>query len=325
MPTPVPLTASVVIPTYVRADYLRSCLTHLASQSYSIESIVVVDSSPDTRTRELIESEFPTTRYLRNELGAGHTAASRAIGFGAVTTDVVAFADDDTEPAPDWLEKLLAPYADPAVGAVGGRVINGIPGEEDLGNGQIGMLLPNGMLTGNFSAVTDRVIEVDHMLGASMSFRRTALQSVGGIRDYYPGPCLREETDPALRVGRAGWRVLFTPFATVRHNSGPYAKGRRFDLRYVYYGARNHQVLLWSTLGPGDGRLRRSWRGLASHRLREQRSAIGRLYRRESDPIPAIRTILGTTARSAADVAGTLAGTAVGASLWRAESRDGRG
>ena len=241
------VTASVVIPTYNRRDHLRTCLTHLAGQSHRPVEVVVVDASPGTETRVMVAGDFPWVTYLRNERGAGSTATSRAIGVRASSGDVIAFLDDDAYAEPDWLEQLLVPYEDATVGGVGGRALNGQRGEENEGHGQVGMFLPNGTLTGNFAADPGRVIEVDHMLGANMSLRRCALEAVGGIRDTYPGTCLREETDPALRLRRAGWRLLFTPAALVRHVAGPYAKGHRFDLRYVYFAQRNHVVLLAAT------------------------------------------------------------------------------
>jgi GT2 family glycosyltransferase len=175
----------------------------------------------------------------------------------AVTADIVAFIDDDAFAEPDWLAQLLGRYSDPGVGAVGGRARNGQPGEEAEGLGEIGLLLPNGLLTGYFAADPGRDVEVDHLLGANMSVRRDIVEQLGGIQDHYPGTCLREETDIALRMRRAGYRVVYTPEAVVEHVAGPYARGRRFDLRYKYYGERNHLVLLARTLGMTDPHFRR--------------------------------------------------------------------
>jgi hypothetical protein len=93
-----------------------------------------------------------------------------------------------------------------------------------------------------------------------MSVRREVLLALGGIRDNYPGTCLREESDMFLRVRQAGHRIVYTPSAVVTHVAAPYVHGRRFDLRYHYYGHRNHIVLLTSTIGtrePADPPLRR--------------------------------------------------------------------
>lgn len=256
MPAALP-SVSVVIATYNRASHLAICLDHLEKQTHVPDDIAVVDASPGPETRELIDRQFPNVRYLRNPNGAGSTATSRAIGIAATIGEIVAFLDDDAYAEPAWLENLLIRYADPDVGAVGGRAVNGQPGEESEGLGQIGRFLPNGSLTGFFAADPGRDVVVDHLLGANMSVRRSAVEDVGGIHDHYPGTCLREETDIALRLGLAGYRIVFTPAAVVRHVAGPYAKGRRFDLRYTYYAHRNHLVLLARTVGVRDPRFRR--------------------------------------------------------------------
>ncbi len=316
------VTASVVIPTYNRRDHLRTCLTHLAAQTRHPVEVVVVDASPEDGTRTLVADEFPWVTYLRNDRGAGSTATSRAIGVRASTGEVLAFLDDDAYAEPDWLEELLAPYADASVGGVGGRALNGQPGEEEEGRGQIGMFLPNGTLTGNFAADPGRVIEVDHMLGANMSLRRSALEGVGGIRDTYPGTCLREETDPALRLKRAGWLLLYTPAAVVRHVAGPYAKGRRFDLRYVYYGQRNHVVLLAAT--GCDTELRRYLPWAVGQARREVISGVRRAVRESEGVTATARSLASGGVRGGAVLTGVGVGLVRGARARSLERQRGR-
>ena len=79
---------------------------------------------------------------------------------------------------------------------------------------------------------------------------------MGASGDFYPGTGLREETDIALRMRRRGIRIVYTPFAVVEHVGGRYARGRRFDARYRYFGARNHVVLLATSLGWSDPHVR---------------------------------------------------------------------
>src|SRR6202035_189572 len=113
----------------------------------------------------------------------------------------------------------------------------------------IGLLLEDGTLTGNFAADPGRTLPVDHLLGANMAFRRSVIESLGGIRDGYAGTCIREETDLCLRVAHAGYRLTYTPDAVVEHVAAPYAKGERFDLRYAYWAQKNHLILLIRNFG----------------------------------------------------------------------------
>jgi GT2 family glycosyltransferase len=305
--------ASVVVVTYNRPEHVRTCLERLATQTERPAETVVIDASLDDATYRVVTEDFPEVVYLRNPFGAGSTATSRNIGLNVVKSDIIAFLDDDAYAYPNWLEELLSVYEDPSVGGVGGRVSNDRPGEELEGVSEIGMFLPNGTLTGYFAADPGRVIEVDHLLGASMSFRRQLLVDLGGIHDAYPGTCLREESDIALRVKFAGWKVMFTPTAVVDHVAGPYAKGRRFDLRYTYYGNRNHLVLLSRVVGPTAPQFRRYLGVAAEEALFDVRRAFtaalnvrGRGLRKTS------RTFAGGILRAGAIGSGVAAGLAAG-------------
>jgi GT2 family glycosyltransferase len=318
-------TASVVIATYRRPAFVEECLDHLERQSVPPERIIVVDASPDHETRDVV-SRHPGVEYRRNERGIGATATSRAIGITDLEEDVVAFIDDDAFAEPDWLERLLEPYDDPAVAAVGGRALNGQPGEEHDGLGRIGLLLPDGRLTGHFAADPGRVLDVDHMLGANMSVRMSVVRDLGGIRDFYPGTCLREETDIALRIRRAGLRIVYTPFARVRHVAGVYARGRRFDTRYRYFGARNHVVLLATTLGYRDPHFR-SWLRTAARQVGRSVIDGARSVRdpERTDLRSKARGVAGGGWRALVDTVGTAAGLAVSVRDVRTVRRAERG
>lgn len=301
-------TAVVVVATYRRPDHVRTCLEHIRRQTVEPERIVVVDASPDELTRAVVD-DFPGVEYRRNDLGVGLLATSRALGVQGVTEDVIAFIDDDAYAEPQWLAEILAAYDDPAVGAVGGRADNDQPGEELEGWDRIGRLLPDGTLTGNFGADPGRVIETDHMLGANMTVRADALRSIGGIHDHYPGTCLREDSDLALRVKVAGWKVVFAPRAAVLHVAGEYAKGKRFDLRYRFYGARNHILLLTTVLGWGDPHLVRHLGRMLAGMAAEIGSGVGAIAHKPG-LVAKARSIVGGFARAGADLVGTVAGLA---------------
>jgi len=246
------------------------------------------------------------------------------MALAASTQDVLVFLDDDANADADWLEWLLVPYADAGVAAVGGRARNGQPGEESEGTGQIGKLLRNGRLTGNFAADPGHDVDVDHLLGANMSIRRSVLLDLGGIRDYYPGTCLREESDIFLRVRAAGHRIVYTPRAVVTHVAAPYARGRRFDLRYHYFGHRNHVVLLVRTLGARDPRTRR----YVGATLRDDVvgaiwAGIGALGDRGSSARARVRRGGGSVLRGGTALAGLVTGSVAAARLQRRDGRPG--
>ncbi len=295
------MTVSVIIVTLSRPDCVRRCVDHLRAQTRQPEEVIVVDSSANNLTRDVVEG-FPGIVYTRNENGFGRMTASRNIGLKYAKGDVIAFLDDDAFAHPGWLENLLATYGDPDVGAVGGRALNHQPGEERCGVEVIGRLLPNGTHTGNFGADPGRIVEVDHLMGCNMSFRRDVLAKLGGFREDYPGISgVREDTDMCLRVRRANFRLLFNPAAAVDHIGAPQMVGRRFDTRYAYYSARNHVVMLARNGGP----LGRYIIWLAVSSMREF-----------------VRRLGGAVARLLANAIGTCAGIVSAARLIGKSGRD---
>jgi GT2 family glycosyltransferase len=284
------------------------------------EKIVVVDSSPENHTKNVV-ARYPDVVYLRNDAGVGTTATSRAIAVEHTTCDVIAFLDDDSVPLPDWLAAMLRAYEDPGVVAVGGRVVNSAEEAASADPTNIGKFLPNGRLTGNFAADPGYVVEVAHLLGANMSYRRTSISQVGGIREFYPGTCAREDTDLGLRMWQSGMRVVFNPAATVNHISGGYAKGRRFDRRYQYFTHRNHMVLLSTVFGVSSPYLRR----YAGSVLREQGPLLKARLASATSWSEACRTLIAGLTRTAADFTGLAAGVGAGLLARRGHRREAAG
>lgn len=243
------LDVSVIIVTLNRPDCVKRCLDTLYMQRPLAEQIIVVDASPDTLTKEVV-SGYPDVLYLRNDNGFGRMTASRNIGLKQATGQIIAFVDDDAFAHEDWLPNLISTYTDPSIGAVGGRALNNQPGEEKIGLDKIGLIGSDGSIEGNFAADPGEIIEVDHVMGCNMSYRRNVLAELGGFREDYPGISgLCEDTDMCVRVTRLGYKILFNPSAGVDHIGAPQSVGKRFDYRWCYFKNRNHTCLLIRNFG----------------------------------------------------------------------------
>lgn len=247
---------SVCIVTYERPDFLGRCLRALHERLSPDVEIVVVDASAVDH-RELARTIDPSIVYIHAPHLAGWMTRSRNEALTQVRGEIISFLDDDVVIRPGWEAGIIDAFSDPTVQAVGGRTCNGIPGEEAY-DPPIGRLLPDGTLTDGFASLPDQsIVDVDHGIGANMSFRRSALGALGGFRDDYPGTALREDTDVFLRIRALGGRVVFARDAAVDHLPAPHVRGARFDTRYKLYGRRNHMVLLARNDGIASERLRR--------------------------------------------------------------------
>ncbi|WP_404443960.1 glycosyltransferase [Microbacterium marinum] len=246
---------SVCIVTYERPTFLRRCLDALAERTAEGTEVVVVDASSGS-DRGAIAAEFPSVNYVHAPHLAGWMTRSRNEALKHASGKVISFLDDDVVIGETWQAGVLAAFTDETVAAVAGRTRNLQPGEEEYAP-PVGRLLQDGSLTEGFASLPDGVVDVDHGIGANMSFRRHVLARLGGFRDDYPGTAMREDTDIFLRIKRLGGRSVFSPDAVVDHLPAPHVRGRRFDTRYKLYARRNHMVLLARDAGIGSAVLSR--------------------------------------------------------------------
>ncbi len=134
---------SVVIPTYQRPALLRRCLTALLGQRYDPRAyeIIVADDGTEAETRAVVEAmaaRSPAAVHYIAVTGRHGPAAARNRGWQAARGEIIAFTDDDTVPAPDWLAAGVAALQDNVVGAWGRIVVplTGVPTdyERDIAN-----------------------------------------------------------------------------------------------------------------------------------------------------------------------------------------------
>ncbi|MFP3714952.1 glycosyltransferase family 2 protein [Puerhibacterium sp. TATVAM-FAB25] len=303
-------TVSLVVATHGPPRAVRAYLHHLESLGTAPLEVVVLDASDDGRAGERLRRALPDVRVVRP--GPGGTP-----GLAELRGDVVAFVHDDARAAPGWLDALVAPYADPDVAGVGGRVVDAGPQDEADGLELVGRLLPDGRLTDRFGTDPGRVVDVDHLHGAAMSFRRTALAAAGGVsaRGCWVG------TDLSLRVRAGGGRLVFAPRAVVHHDGRCGALDTRSDLRSLYHHRRDHVVTLVRLFGWRDPILRRFARTVARDQGAYVWAVRARLGPRMADgsPRPLLRRV--TAPVVLAGIAAELGGLVAGLPAAAAERR----
>ena len=272
------LRVTVVVITYMRPGPLKKCLEHLAQQTQPADQLIVVDASPDGES-QAVASAVPGVEYMRNPNGAGNMTNSRNVALASATGDLIAFLDDDAYPAPDYVEQLRRAYQDSSIGLACSRTLNGQPGEDRIGMDRIGKFDErDGTLSGNFAADPGTaVVDIDHGIGATMSFRRSTLLDLGGFREDFRGISgVREDADAFLRARALGYRAVFISSAVAEHVAAPQARGKRFDRRYQLWAGRNHAILLVNNYGVAAPILRRSVATVVSNELRDQSHSVPR-------------------------------------------------
>jgi len=214
---------SIIIPVRDRIDLLKRCLDSLiATTSYAPFEIVIVDN--DSQSDEA-RSYFSSIKHrvVRYEGPFNYSAINN---FAVEQTDSpwLLFLNNDTEVIePDWLSIMAEHVQRPEVGAVGPRLL--YPDETVqhagivVGVGGIAEHAFRGFpaeapgvcrqlqVTRNYSAVT----------GACLLTRREVFKKVRGF-DEERLPVTFSDVDLCLKMRRAGYLIVYTPFAKLYHH-----------------------------------------------------------------------------------------------------------
>ena len=193
---------SVVVPAHGRPERLRALLQALHGQGAD-EVVVVLDGADRAAERVLAAERRGLPLRVQRHPEPRGPAAARNTGWRAARHPVVAFTDDDCQPAPGWLEALRSAATPDTV--VQGRVVPH-PQERDR--------------LGPFS----RTLTVDGagpwFQTANIRYPRTLLERLGGFDERYPHPA-GEDTDLGWRAYEAGAAIAYAPDAVVWHAVHP--------------------------------------------------------------------------------------------------------
>lgn len=122
-------TVCALVLTRDRRNLLDECLRSLAAQTHPVSELVVFDNASSDGTADWLRGlDFPGLRVERSEAnlgGAGGYAELVRLGI-QTDADWLWLMDDDAEPRPDALARLLAsgPAREPGTAAVGAAVLH---------------------------------------------------------------------------------------------------------------------------------------------------------------------------------------------------------
>ncbi len=193
---------SVIIPAYNEEAGIAATVESLAASAYPDLEVVVVDDGSTDGTVRIVEALQTRIGHLVlvQQANSGKARALNA-GIAAARGEILVLVDGDTVLEADTVTHLVAALADPGVGAVAGNTKVGNRGGL-LGRWQHIEYVVGFNLDRRLFDLTNCMQTIPGAIGA---FRRTVLDSVGGI----PTDTLAEDTDLTLMLGLAGWRVAY--------------------------------------------------------------------------------------------------------------------
>jgi N-acetylglucosaminyl-diphospho-decaprenol L-rhamnosyltransferase len=234
------LDLAIVVVSYNVHALLRRCLsTVYASEGDFTFELVVVDNASSDGSAEMVQSEFPEARLIKNQENVGYPAGNniglRAFGTWqgpALPARYALLLNPDTELPPTALADMIT-FMDtrPSAGAAGPKLV--LPnGDLDLACRrsfptpevifyrvvQLGRLFPKSRRFGRYNLTyldPDTLHEVDSVVGAFMLVRAAAISDVGLMDERFF--MYGEDLDWAKRIKEAGWKVYYNPAVVVLH------------------------------------------------------------------------------------------------------------
>lgn len=240
----------VVIPTYCRPGFLIECIRSIVGGIQPPHKVMVIGREDDTPTKDaLIQAQEMCAGKTVLRAGwvteAGHLPPVEK-GLELASSDIVAFVDDDVTVSADWLSHLVASFADPSVGVVGGRVITPAAQPPRL-KGKPGCTTWYGKHWGNVGSLGgESPLDVQAVMECNWAWRRELMVSLKFDRVLNFDDASMYGLDLCLQAARKGFRVVYEPRALVYHHGAPRAPGvdRTDRPRRNFSYARNYTYIM---------------------------------------------------------------------------------
>jgi glycosyltransferase involved in cell wall biosynthesis len=253
---------SIVIPAYRSEETIARSLSTMLSQEFNDYEVVVVDSSPDNHTEEIVRGRYPTILYHHHSRRLlPHAARNR--GVELARGRLLVFTDPDVYAPANWLAALVAAYQKHegviagAISCFGRRYV-----DVGLHHCKFDSWLPGG---------GERRFEV--AATANMLCNRTAFENVGGFNEV----SMLSDTLMSWALAKKSIPIWFIPDACVEHHHigtwksllrERYLRGKEFaHLRLAWNGWSGTRIVCQAAVSLIPLRLAKlTWRGMTNAR-----------------------------------------------------------
>jgi GT2 family glycosyltransferase len=244
---------TAIIPTWNRADLLRSILTNLDAQTRPPDQVIVVDNG-STDATQLVAREFRVDVAVFPE-NRGFAAAVNE-GIGRAKGEWLLILNNDVVLEPEWLERLLASAEQENAQFAAGKLLRmdaqTLDGSWDLVSRaayawRCGFGRPDG-------AVWSVKRKISFVPMTAALFHHRVFEQIGLLETRFES--YYEDVDFGVRCVLAGLEGIYEPAAVAMHmGKSTLGKG---DRRVMFLSARN-QVLLLAKHYPAETLRRFAW------------------------------------------------------------------
>jgi GT2 family glycosyltransferase len=244
---------SVVILNYNGRTWLGPCLDAVIGQRAAPSfEIVLVDNASTDGSAAFVAERYASVRVVRNDRNLGFAAGNNA-GAREARGAWLAFLNNDTVAAPDWLARLHLSAHDPALSGRFALITSRIeslarPGAIDSA-GDAYVRAGGAFKRGHGAAASDFSTsgEVFGACGAAFMIRKDVFDALGGFDERFF--MVYEDVDLSYRARLLGHRCWYAADAVVRH-AGSATLGVGSPAA-VYHGQRNLEWTYVKNTPPG--------------------------------------------------------------------------
>jgi len=236
---------SVVVCTYNRREYLKTCLSSILRSNYDGPfEVIVVDGGSTDGTRDLVEKEFGGRAKFVLQDGVGLSAA-RNTGVRFAKGSVIAFIDDDCVVSRGWARNLMRGYLQEDVVGVGGPARPYFLVHSTVRSLKRRFWRKSNPILGLYDA-GDTTHEVRFLMGCNCSFKRGIFSELGfdvktGRRRSILSSA--DDVDFCQTLVERGYKLLYVPDAVVYHKVPPFRESLAYLVRWsVNAGFSNYYV-----------------------------------------------------------------------------------
>lgn len=242
-------TISVIIPTLNAGKMIGPLIERLQSQHQVPDEIIVIDSSSDDNTQDVVKrySGVKLMVINRNDFNHGGT---RDYALRESVGDFVLFLTQDAMPStPDYISRITVPFDDSCVAMVYGRQL---PKQDARASERL-------IREFSYSSESLRITKADiprlgikafHGTDVCAAYRRTAYLEVGGFENPVK---TNEDMFITARFLHAGWTVVYEASATVIHSHN-FTFKQQYQRNYIQgYEIAKHSDILGSADLRGEG------------------------------------------------------------------------
>jgi GT2 family glycosyltransferase len=219
---------------------LRRCIDSIeAKTEYQDYEILIVDN--DSRDAAALEYLQTTRHRVLRDPGPFNFSRSNNLAARAATGRYLLLLNNDTEViSGEWLTAMVEQAQRPEVGAVGAKLLypDGLIQHAGavLGLGGVGshsQRYIDGRRGAGYANFPNVIMDYSAVTAACLMVRRDLYNEIGGLNEGDLAVAFND-VDLCLRLRRAGYLNVFTPYALLYHHESA-SRGYRVNMREQYF------------------------------------------------------------------------------------------